>query len=278
MRPIAGKGVGVVATQRILAGGKILEETPLVKGPGGIVKETFQTYLKELSNIARQKVLGLYNAFPEDKEVGILITNRYGLGPEGELCGLFEKLSRVNHSCQPNCERCWDHEREVETLYALRCVEAGEELTVAYFDGSEMTRAERQGLISASWRFECMCECCSLTGAALGASEERRTFLKSLSRLLPNIPPHKLFDLVKKALRLMDEEGLLGSPKALMCGYAYQMALSMRNVEDAKSFAEAKYRQYLLATGSNSRWTKEMLDQVRNPSCHRLWNPVRSRV
>jgi hypothetical protein len=72
VRPIAGKGVGVFATQRILAGGKILEETPLVKGPGGTVKETFQTYLKELSNIARQKVLGLYNAFPEDKEVGIL--------------------------------------------------------------------------------------------------------------------------------------------------------------------------------------------------------------
>ena len=95
---------------------------------------------------------------------------------------------------------------------------------------------------------------------------------------MPYIPPHEIFDSVKKALMFLDEEGLGGSPRAHICNTAYQMALSMRNVEEAKSFANEGYIQYLLATGSTSRWTKQLLDRVEKPTVHMMWNPLRSTV
>jgi hypothetical protein len=278
IRSIDGKGLGFIAARRILAGEKILEERPILMGNMTKLKQKFGIILAQLSSTKRQQIRALYNAFPEDNDVGILVTNSYGLGPQGELSGLFENLSRLNHSCRPNSERCWDHNREVETLYALRCIETGEELTVWYFDNAEMTRAERQGVMRTSWRFECKCECCSLTGAALEASDNRREFIKKVEELVPYIPPHKIFDSVKKALMFLDDEGLGGSPRAHICNTAYQMALSMRNVEEAKSFANEGYIQYLLATGSTSRWTKQMLDHVENPTVHMIWNPLRSTV
>ena len=242
------------------------------------LKHHFDITLAELSDMERQKVRALCNAFPENGDVGILVTNSYGLGPDGKLCGLFEKLSRVNHSCRPNSERCWDSDRGAETLYALRDIETGEELTVAYLDTAEMIRTERQDVISASWRFECKCECCSLTGAELKASNDRRSFIKKVEEEVPLVPAHKIFDSVKKALIFLDEEGLVGSPKASMCNYAYQMALCMRNVEEAKSFANEAYTQYLLAIGSISRWTIQMLECVNEPTVHKMWNPLRSTV
>ena len=127
---IDGKGLGFIATRRISAGEKILEERPIVMGNMTKLKQNFGIILAQLSSTKRQQIRALYNAFPEDNDVGILVTNSYGLGPQGQLSGLFENLSRLNHSCRPNSERCWDHDREVETLYALRCIETGEELQI----------------------------------------------------------------------------------------------------------------------------------------------------
>ena len=76
----------------------------------------------------------------------------------------------------------------------------------------------------------------------------------------------------------LDEEGLGGSPKAYICDIAYQMVLCMRNVEEVKYFANESHIQYLLATGSASHWTKQMLKCIENPTVHIMWNPLRSTV
>lgn len=276
---IDGKGLGFVAIRHIFAGEKILEERPILTGQMNELKQRFGIILAQFSSTKRRQILALYNAFPEyNDEVGILVTNSYGLGPQGRLSGLFPYLSRLNHSCRPNSERCWDHDREVETLYALRCIETGEELTVSYFDNAEMTRAERQCVMRTSWRFECKCECCSLTGIALEQSDNRRAFLKKVEELVTYIPPHKILDSVKKALMFLDEEGLGGSPRAHFCNTAYKLALSTRNVKEAKSFANESYTQYSLATGSTSQWTNQMHARMENPTVHIMWNPLRSTV
>jgi SET domain len=276
---IDGKGLGFIATRRILAGEKILEERPILMGKMTELKQRFGIILAQFSSTKRQQIRALYNAFPEDNdEVGILVTNSYSLGPQGGLSGLFQNLSRLNHSCRPNSERCWDHDQEVETLYALRCIETGEELTVSYFGNAEMTRAERQCVLRTSWRFECKCECCSLTGVTLEASDNRRAFLKKVEELVPYITPHQSLDSVKKALMFLDEEGLGGSPRAYICNTAYELALSTRNVEEAKSFANEGYTQYSLATGSTSQWTNQMRVRTDNPTVHIMWNPLRSTV
>jgi hypothetical protein len=159
--PIPGRGSGMVATRHLRAGKTIFEEIPLlqVEGEGTELRKQFANTFAVLGDSKKEIIRSLYNAFPEDNSIGIFITNSYSLGPQRGLAGLFEKLSRMNHSCRPNSERCWDANREVETLYALQDIEAGEEITVTYFDVAEMTYSKRQSLIGSSWRFDCKCEC-----------------------------------------------------------------------------------------------------------------------
>src|ERR1700736_4753531 len=114
--------MGVVATMPISAGTKILEETPLLRGKSKDLRQPsyLEAQISQLPNEERQALRGLYNAFPEFNDYGVICTNSYGLGPDSPFSGVFEQLSRVNHGCRPNSERCWDADREVETLYALR--------------------------------------------------------------------------------------------------------------------------------------------------------------
>ena len=67
---------------------KFFEDRPLLKGNVTKLKRRFGVALLQLSNTERQKVRAFYNVFPEGNDVEILVTNSYGLGPEGELCGL----------------------------------------------------------------------------------------------------------------------------------------------------------------------------------------------
>lgn len=126
-----GKGLGVVATRLLEPGEKIMAEIPILRGTTDDLKQQsyMNSVLAQLSNTKRKKFQKLYNAFPEQDDVGIVRTNSFALGCNTDLAGVFDKLSRLNHSCRPNSERWWDPEQDVETLYALRRIEANEEIT-----------------------------------------------------------------------------------------------------------------------------------------------------
>lgn len=127
--------------------------------------------LSLLSNTKRKKFGKLYNAFPEQNQVGIVETNSYGLGCNSDLCGVFDRISRINHSFRPNAERWWDSERGVETVYAIRDIAVDEEITVAYTSVSGKNQEERKTILYRGWRFECSCGCCILTGSAREMSD-----------------------------------------------------------------------------------------------------------
>ncbi len=69
---------------------------------------------------------------------GIMYTNCYEVGGGGLSCrALYETVSRVNHSCLPNCYRRFasDADQEFGTrmvVFAARDIAAGEEITVCY--------------------------------------------------------------------------------------------------------------------------------------------------
>jgi hypothetical protein len=235
-----------------------------VEGAGLESRKQFAIAFPLLEKSKRDIIRSLHNAFPDENDVGIFITNSYGLGPQGGLAGLFERLSRINHSCKPNSERCWDADREIETLYLG--------------DVAEMTRSERQCFISSSWRFDCNCECCFLVHQEREASDARRTFIGNVESICHDIPGHKIFDDVKKALVFLNEEGLRGSPQVCILSYAYEISLSMRNIEEARGYARQCYNEVLLATGSISSWTKKWLQTVEKPTEHIMWNPLRNTV
>lgn len=264
----------------ISAGTKILEETPLVKGRMVDLRQPSYVcdHVAHLSDKERQALRSLYNAFPEENDIGLFRTNSYGLG-NSSWEGTFEKLSRVNHSCRPNSERCWDSDRQVETLYALRDIQVGEELTVSYIDVAEMTRDERQSELKQRWRFDCICECCSITEVvAQNTSDQRRRFIGRFHQELSSYPARAMYVLATMAYEYAEEEDLRGSPAAGISLYGYRMALRLRNVEDAEKWIARYHSEYLLGTGPSSRWTKEALELMKKPTDHVEWNPLRSEV
>ncbi|GAA5861088.1 hypothetical protein JCM3774_002188 [Rhodotorula dairenensis] len=108
---------------------------------------------------------------------GIFATN--AVQTHGEIGGMFPLLSRFNSSCRPTLSRpAWDPSTRSTKLYALRDIEAGEELTWTYlnvtyeFEGVEARKQELRQV----FHFECCCVACddrNVTPAERAASERR---------------------------------------------------------------------------------------------------------
>lgn len=87
-------------------------------------------------------------------------------GEERLYMGVYPGMSRVNHSCAPNCRvysREGDHKLLI--LESLRDIEAGEELTFAYLpEVVGLGVAARQQMLEENCRFKCECAVCSGEG------------------------------------------------------------------------------------------------------------------
>lgn len=80
-----------------------------------------------------------------------------------EGSGLYSQQSKINHSCQPNCEIVFPHSNHVLQVVALRDIAAGEEVTISYLDECMLTssRHSRQKELKANYIFVCECERCA---------------------------------------------------------------------------------------------------------------------
>ena len=275
LQTVEGKGVSLVATRHLPAGEKILEETPILQGETEKLKDSeYVTFaLSQLSKMKRKKFGRLYNAYPEQKKVGIINTNCYALGCDGPRSGIFEKLSSINHSCTPNAERWWDPGRGIETLYAIRALDEGEEITVAYTWTAARRWAERQRLLFSSWRFTCNCECCQLTGTERESSDKCRQLIRKADVMVGFHSTTEVLPLIKESLKCCEKERLFGTVCARICYDEYQLALQTENLREATKFIKWAYEQYLLGTGPGSNQTKKMAAYVQDPTSHSLWNP-----
>lgn len=87
---------------------------------------------------------------------------------------MFDVISACNHSCDPNAEISDVNENGEVTLYSLRPIEAGEEITICY--GKQMLRwlprRIRQQVLGREWGFDCACHRCAMELA--GGFGERR--------------------------------------------------------------------------------------------------------
>ncbi|CAD7944034.1 unnamed protein product [Amoebophrya sp. A120] len=101
---------------------------------------------------------------------GIWKTNAFGDGREG---GIFEDISRLNHSCEPNCKQrvlC-----DTPSIVATRDIAEGEELTICYT--SEELRAkkasERRAWLLRKYNFLCSCRKCTAELAPPALEEDQ---------------------------------------------------------------------------------------------------------
>ena len=79
---------------------------------------------------------------------------------DGIGIGVYSVLSKLNHSCEPNCNIKFSPENGKDaTLEVERPVKQGEELTISYVD-DKLPREQRRKELSEGWAFECQCPKC----------------------------------------------------------------------------------------------------------------------
>lgn len=178
--PIIGKGLGVIATKHIERLTPVIVEKPILESPfqskqHDLDPDDILTKIQGLSTEQQKSVLELSNCEPDpnyDDDVaclqhhirGIIETNVFG-GKVDETersmggIALCLQISRLNHSCSPNCEWRWNAAVDaLPCVYALRDIEVGEELTLSYVLPTA-SRSDRRNELRR-YRFTCNCEAC----------------------------------------------------------------------------------------------------------------------
>jgi hypothetical protein len=186
VRPSPGRGLGVFALHDLDVGAIILRETPIirikrpdfVKGTGYPISAVSQLVRAEyalLSPEEQQDVMSLsYYATDAEKEssdkLGLIFrSNAY---KTGEDIGLFPKIARINHSCNPNTSYYWNVKLNKRIVYANRKIKKGEEIFDSYIS-LLLNHEERQKRLNP-YGFTCNCEACAKGNKAMQESDQRR--------------------------------------------------------------------------------------------------------
>ena len=210
------RGSRPVATRALQAGSVIFTEHPLflitreMKAEVGRLLEAYHRLPGDTKERLERlhdpgETYDKFDALPEidcgDRKVlRILDVNTYG-SEVGESSGVYEVISRINHSCWPNVHYTVVAARGME-VRACRPVAPGEELVASYLgQGLELaTREARVGETVRRWAFTCRspilhtplarCRLCSLTGEALERNEEARRRIQACCRAILALTEH----------------------------------------------------------------------------------------
>jgi len=276
-----GKGLGLVASQAIPTGQRILSEAPFLVvrkneyaawedqldqfRKGGDIPKGYENHLQAKLEEKNQRERDMFWALcdshtPGRKSAcGVLLSNSLSMGTYLQDSGLLALGSRFNHSCTPNVCYSWQEELDTYFFHAAREVEPGEELTISYvspFRPSSM----RLDALALQFKFRCACPCCSLDSRALQASDERRRKMLMLDRgigsLLETSPSEQqvapALHAVSMLAALIDEE-LGGNPKLKARAYygGFQIALAAECAEEAGEMLEKMQEQAILTVGAD---------------------------
>ncbi|KAJ7103736.1 hypothetical protein C8R44DRAFT_808008 [Mycena epipterygia] len=216
-------GKGAFATRALHRGDLILAEKPLISHQeiGRSIGRTTDirtaasviiSAINRLSPSAVDQFLSLHNS--HSAEGGNIFVDIYRTNALPE--GLCVNASRFNHSCLPNARYSWHAESGQHRIFALADIALGDEIQVTYLGGRNVygsTREQRQRrfLNNFGSSFVCLCAACSLAGADLKASDDRRREIAVLyDRMMTHEPEfhgQRVVDDAVRAIRLLREEG-----------------------------------------------------------------------
>lgn len=159
--------MGLVASRSLAVGEVLLDDQePLLsvgiwEALGGLTREdVVKNKFKELSLADKSTLLGLCDANrytcgvkedEADRAVSIFFSNSFNCGEV--MVQLFPRISRLNHSCAPNCRV------EGSQVISTRTVDEGEEVCFSYLAEEPLVDARRKMLFER-WSFLCSCERC----------------------------------------------------------------------------------------------------------------------
>lgn len=224
IRPSAGKGLGLFTVNAIPAYTRILEDDALLSlADGEDLPQLWERYcvlpaelkqgFDELSApehvIARESMmiskLEQRNYDSEQASKMARVNSRWqgnaiktGASKDWMYC-LFQTFARINHSCTPNAHA---HYRTGgrEVVYAVHDIQAGDEITIGYFDIT-MPLSDRQQR-AMSWGFQCSCPACTYDGLNAEYEEQLSYLHRHLSLESSYTKYDGLIDSTQKAISL----------------------------------------------------------------------------
>lgn len=294
IKHVIGKGKGLVARVNIPKGTRIICEKPLLQAgpmPRDALEAFLASKLKAMSRESQRQFLSLHNNFPAKNPFsGIFKTNALPCGSGSPIGGVYPTVCLINHSCMPNAHNSWDSAKEHETIYAIRSIEKGAEITISYDHGG--TSSERQVFLEESFGFSCTCSCCTLPPFLLQASDNRRTQIQELDDAIGDpfcmqSNPRKSLRNCYSLIRVLDQEFDEGAGALIARLYydAFQISIAHGDQARASIFAERAYKARVICEGEDSPETLRVKSLALQPALHgsfevysRKWKSVRDSV
>ncbi|PGG95507.1 hypothetical protein AJ79_10018 [Helicocarpus griseus UAMH5409] len=287
IRAIPGKGLGCFATSKIPRGTRIIIEEPLFIVPSMATnlqsaEKSFLQQLRSLNKEQQYQFFSLHNAHKGrcSPVIGIIKTNAMPFGARGAEGAIFPRAARINHSCKPNSQNTWNSNLERLTIQNFKDIEEGEEITIAYVDGTELFDT-RQQCFEEAFGFRCDCEVC---GVSPEETKERDRRLKEMARLDNLLGDGRRMmskpdDCIQDAYILycmLKEEGIAGSRIARVYNDALQISIAHSDEARAKVFAQKAYAGRVLLEGKDSPETMRLKALVEKPSSHGLFGTTKA--
>ena len=178
--PIAGKGMGCVASRSIVTGERLVAERALfMQEKGPCTYRTASQAVAMLSSADRAVFFSLSQNEarwgPAKHIDGLFATNAIpSHSYNTNVSAIFPNIARLNHACAPNAVFKWNSGLDAETVHAIRPIAAGEEVVVSYgLPPGVLLHDERQRYYAQAFGFQCRCSKCMLSGAARAESDRR---------------------------------------------------------------------------------------------------------
>jgi hypothetical protein len=255
-------GIGLFARCNINTGARILCERPLFTArymPPEAMEPILTAKLQALNNDATHAFLNLYNNFPGPYLFsGMFKTNALPCGFAQHTSAVYATISRINHSCIPNAHASWNCNAGHETVYAIKPITAGEEITIGYDQGGP--REKRRAFLLDEHGFECACKACFRSPAEIQASDVRRSLIQTLDVALSNTfnkstrPAEDLGDCRLLLLTLEAEYGgCYGELSAKVYYVACHICLTHGDQARANVFAWKAYNARILCEDESSQ-------------------------
>jgi len=301
--PVAGKDLGVVATQDIRRGSLVISEKPILEYTGeekpsrATLAKALEEQLAELPTERQEEVWALYDAAavttdgqaaaPKSKSlVGIVHSNAFSRAEDASsmdaaLCLLG---SRLNHSCSPNAEQSWDADSGLVQLRATCDISSGEEICNYYVD-LLASRDSRRHALWTGYKFHCTCPVCELPADKAAKSDERRKRLQGLYKAVllsaeqgsPKLE-HTIRD-IQEILRLLDEEGLaLLCQRKVLGRTAAELSHNLGRTVQARRWLQMSLEASLAVHGPahrDSLWLQDAIEELRGHRKRSMWSKFR---
>ncbi|KAK3044262.1 hypothetical protein LTS18_001763, partial [Coniosporium uncinatum] len=253
IKPVPGKGLGVIANETIHRGEKLFSEpavfivrdSDMNQLPNDVALQMLAFAADSLPNKTREMYLSLHG-FSDIVDVepayDRLQGNAYSVDGHSTV---FPEISRINHDCRPNSHYYTDQDAWIHTVVALKTIQPGEEVTVSYLS-PYMRTYERAAKIPLSWGFNCTCPSCAAARKGREASDERLNRIINIEKMLSDVSPGRRGSPAagERLISLYEQEHFHG-PIAL--GYTYT-ALEYSYIGDltmTKKYAKKAYEMEL---------------------------------